>query len=191
VTFDIDQRGPPLRAFPAHRMAALLSGLGVVVVQWGWLEMVRPDHAERWPAIACLLVVATGYLVCLTWFHASCARRRANMPAQRRWRLGRGLAYDLTICGLMVVTLVRGHESGLLRLGLWMIPPTLLTTSAVSAAVTLLAWLDGNHRFSVDLPPPSTSAWAPRHDWARSLSWLVLAVVLLIFEFSSAQPASG
>ena len=27
------------------------------MVQWGWLEMVRPDHAERWPASLPLLEV--------------------------------------------------------------------------------------------------------------------------------------
>jgi len=160
-----------------------LSGVGAAVVQWGWIEVTRPENAHRWAAIASLQVVVTGYLVCLAWFHAHSARWRANSLVQRLWHLGQGLACDLASCLLIVAILIRGHEGGVLGLGLWMIPPTLLAISAVSAAITSLAWLDGYRRLFSDIPPPTAPLPTPRRDWMRPLSWLVLLMALLVVEF--------
>ena len=56
----------------------------------------------------------------------------------------RGLIMEL-LCDLSVavgagMTLAEGHQNGVLRVGLWLVPPSLLAASAASAVASLLAW---------------------------------------------------
>jgi hypothetical protein len=187
VTFDVDQFGQPLRLFRPQRVVAWLTGLAAGTVQLGWLNVAQTKNILSWPADAGLLVAATAYLICLARFHASTARWRPGMLAPRLWRLGLGMTYDLSICALAVVSLVRGPQSGVLLLGLWLIPPTLLAVSVLSAIVAALAWLEGYRWLSVDIPPPAAPLANPQRDWPRLVSWLLLFVLLLATEL--AEPA--
>jgi len=102
-------------------------------------------------------------------------------------RLGWGMVYDLTIAGAALIMLARGPQSGVLRSGLWIVPPTLLAVCAVSTAVSALAWFDAYLPLVASPPAPAAYLAKPRRDGARFVSWLLLMVLLGAVEFGRTE----
>ena len=156
------QADPPPRVFPAHAAAALTAAAATIAVQCGWPEVMKTGHANQRLAMVVVLTAATAYLVLLALFHSSAARWDPRTAAIRRRRLGRSPALDLTISAVVVVVLAKGHQSAILALGLWIVPPALLMAAAISAVVALLAWLDAVRQSPLIRPPQSFVTAAPR-----------------------------
>ena len=183
-----DEFGQPLRRFPMHWAAALVAALAIVALQSAWpIVLKRPLAHSWWPVDAILLANASLYLLSVAWMHIRAARWRPNELVVRLWQLGHGAACDILI-GLFaaLLGLLSGPESSLLRSGLWIVAPVLLSVCVVSALVTGLALRDGALRFWSDVPPANAPYGRARQIGIRSL--LAAALFFSFIVLDSVEP---
>jgi hypothetical protein len=188
MSSDLDQYDQPLRRFPVHWAATLMATASTLALQFVWpIIASRPPAHSWWPVDAFVVVSATAYLLSVAWMHVRAVCWRPNELVPRLWQLGHGALCDGLIATLAIVGVLRGPETGLLRSGLWLVAPVLLTASAVSLVVTALALRDGLQRFWTDVPPANAPYGKPRGIGIRSLGAAVLFFSLILLDSTEPQ----
>lgn len=126
-------------ARPAHAAAAVLALVGVGLVQVGWGEVLDARGSASRPSAGMLLFLTSCYLVVSGWFYLLGALW-AKYIGQPWWPRRLGLFCDGMLSGVVLAIMIRGHQSGVLGLGLWTIPPVLFAFCGVSGMLTFLTW---------------------------------------------------
>jgi hypothetical protein len=120
-----------------------LAFFGAVVVQFGWPVVLNPRGSAGRPSAAALLVLATAYLLVSAWSIWQGTLRNGS-ASQLGWPRRIGLFCDGMLSGTVLAIMTRGHQGGVLGLGLWMAPPVLFTFSALSACLAFFNWGKGS-----------------------------------------------
>jgi hypothetical protein len=160
---------------PAQAAAALVAIAGAGLVQVGWADVLDPRSSAGRPSAAALLVLASFYLVASAWFNVQGALRTGG-TGEPWWPRRLGLFCDGMLSGTVLAIMTRGHQSGVLSLGLWSVPPVLFAFSSISGTITLLSW----HKSARDQARSQLTATSGRGFGLWAVYLRILAAVLLL-----------
>ena len=170
-------------ARPAHAAAAALALVGAGLVQLGWAEVLDPRSLAGRPSAAALLVLASVYLAASAWFYVQ-AVWPGTSAGQPWWPRRLGLFCDGMLSGTVLAIMTRGHQSGVLGLGLWAVPPVLFAFSGVSAALTFLTW----HKRAAPSDPLAAKVLA-QAAYVRVVAAILLLCILIAIEIGGRSRA--